>query len=104
MKTNKTISSVLAISIVVVAVLIFCSVCGAAENSSVKQEAAKSSASAVGSVAAKELADSYILRLLFANLQTPVETITFKKDRTGAHIRYNGMRKIRQAGYPSSIF
>jgi len=67
----------------VISIFVVYGISDAAEDTSVKQETVKGSAPAVGSVAAKELADSYILRLLFANTETPVETITFKKDETG---------------------
>ena len=61
---------------------------GASGNSSAIQAEAKSGASVGGNAsaveaAAKELAASYTLRLLFANTETPVETLTFKKDNTG---------------------
>ena len=83
MKRILSGSLIFTVSIMVITIFVVYGISEAAENSSVKQETAKSSAPATGSVAAKELTESYILRLLYANTETPVETITFKKDETG---------------------
>jgi len=83
MKKILSVSVVLTISFIVISMLVVCGTSGAADKSSAKQEAAKSGAPAGGGTAAKELASSYKLQLLVANADTPVETLTFKKDNTG---------------------
>ena len=74
---------VITILIMVMTIFVVSGTSEAAVKSSVKQDATKSGAPVTVSAATKELASSYTLRLLFADTETPVETITFKKDETG---------------------
>lgn len=87
MKKIKTITVVFAVSIILISMLALLSYTGAAGSSSGTQAPAKSVAPAgeapADGATTKELASSYTLRLLFANTETPVETVTFTKDDTG---------------------
>ena len=90
MKKIKAIYPLIVVFVIAISMLGIYGSRGEADNLSGTQAGTKNSASEsvvpVTDTATEELASSYTLRLLYANADTPVETITFIKDDTAGII------------------
>lgn len=87
MQKTKAISPFFVLAVIAISLFGFHGISKAADVSTGTQEETKNDASSgiapESDTSTEELAASYTLRLLYQNTETPVETVTFRKDDTG---------------------